>query len=264
MRKIAICGKGGVGKSFIVYGFAKALAKKGYKVLVVDVDESNQSLYKLFGFSEPPASFMDFLGGKKAVSQQLRKKFQSQEKEVKMSVIEKEKFYIEDIPQEFVKSDGNIHLLSIGKIKEPMEGCACPMGVVSREFLEKIELLDNEIILIDTEAGVEHFGRGIEKGIDAVVAVAEPYLDSIEVAEKAIVLAKEMGKKTYLIINKVFPEVEKKVLDILKKKGLTPAEIVHFSPEIYNLSLEGKAPTTAKSLEEIEKALEKIYGRVHI
>ncbi len=119
-----------------------------------------------------------------------------------MSVIEKERFYIEDIPQEFVKSDGNVYLLSIGKIKEPMEGCACPMGVVSREFLEKIELLDNEIILIDTEAGVEHFGRGIEKGIDTVVAIAEPYFDSIEVAEKAMALVQNMEKKTYLIINK--------------------------------------------------------------
>ncbi|GAB6184283.1 ATP-binding protein [Thermodesulfovibrio hydrogeniphilus] len=264
MRKIAVCGKGGVGKSFIVYGFAKVLAKKGYKVLVVDVDESNQSLYKLFGFSEPPASFMDFLGGKKAVSQQLRKKFQAQDKEVKISVIEEKKFHMNDIPKEFIKSDGNIHLLSIGKIKEPMEGCACPMGVVSREFLEKIELSEDELILVDTEAGIEHFGRGVEKGVDTIVAVAEPYLDSIEVAEKAIVLAKEMGKKTYLIINKVPAKFENKILEILQRKGLTPAGIIHFSEEVYTLSLEGKATLSAKVFEEIEKSLDSILMGVKI
>jgi len=76
------------------------------------------------------------------------------------------------------------------------------MGVISREFLEKISLKEDEIILVDTEAGVEHFGRGIEKGIDIVIAIAEPYLDSVEVAEKAIGLAQKMGKKVYLFLIK--------------------------------------------------------------
>ena len=203
MKKIAVCGKGGVGKSFIVYGFAKAFSKRGKKVLVIDSDESNQTLYKLFGFDEPPSDFMDFLGGKRNVQQSLIKRFQSGEKEPKMSVIEKDTFKINDILEEFIKRDGNIFLVSIGKIKEPMEGCACPMGVISREFLEKISLKEDEIILVDTEAGVEHFGRGIEKGIDTVIAIAEPYLDSVEVAEKAIGLAHKMGKKVYFILNTI-------------------------------------------------------------
>lgn len=262
MKKIAVVGKGGVGKSLIVFGLTKALVKNGKRVLVVDSDESNQTLYKIFGFNEPPSQFMDFLGGKKTVQQSIIKRFQSGEKEPKMSLIEKETFSIDDIPDEFIKKDGGISLLSIGKIKEPMEGCACPMGVVSREFLEKIDLKDDEIIIVDTEAGVEHFGRGIEKGIDTVIAVAEPYLDSIEVAEKALLLAQKMGKNAYLVLNKVTKEVEPKVKDAVQKRGLSIAGIIYFSPEIYNASIEGRVPEKASVFNEIESIVGKIYGTV--
>lgn len=262
MKKVAVCGKGGVGKSFIVYALAKAFSKRGKKVLVVDSDESNQTLYKLFGFKEPPAAFMDFLGGKKTVQQSLIKRFQSGEKEPKMSVIEKDTFSIDDIPDEFIKKDGNIALVSIGKIKEPMEGCACPMGVVSREFLEKIELRDNELIIVDTEAGVEHFGRGIEKGIDTVIAVAEPYLDSVEVAEKALSLSQKMGKNIYFILNKVPAEIETKIRENVQKRGLPISGLIHFSPAVYSLSIDGKIPENSEAFKEIEQFLESIYAGV--
>ncbi|WP_353684691.1 P-loop NTPase [Thermodesulfovibrio sp. 3907-1M] len=262
MKKIAVCGKGGVGKSFIVYALAKAFLKRGKRVLVVDSDESNQTLYRLFGFNEPPFSFMDFLGGKKSVQQSLIKRFQSGEKEPKMSVIEKDTFSIDDIPAEFIKKDGNLALVSIGKIKEPMEGCACPMGVVSREFLEKIELLDNEVIVVDTEAGVEHFGRGIEKGIDTVVAVAEPYLDSIEVAERVVGLAQKMGKNVYFIVNKLPAEIETKVKETVQKKGLPLSGVIHFSSDVYSFSIDGKIPENSEAFREVGEVLESIYAGV--
>ncbi|GLI53690.1 nucleotide-binding protein [Thermodesulfovibrio yellowstonii] len=256
MRKAVVCGKGGVGKSFIVYGISKSMANKGKNVLVVDTDESNQTLYRLFGFSDPPESFMDFLGGKKAIQQNIKKRFQSSEKEPTMNVIEKSSFSVSHIPREFIKKDGNIALISIGKIKEPMEGCACPMGIISREFLEKIELKENEVIIVDTEAGVEHFGRGVEKGIDTVIAVAEPYLDSIEVAEKALSLAQKIGKRVYLVINKVQKEIEDKVKKTVSNKGLEISALIHFSPDIYSLSLEGRTPESSQVYVEIEKFVE--------
>jgi CO dehydrogenase maturation factor len=262
MKKIAVCGKGGVGKSFFVCAFAKAFSKRGKKILVIDSDESNQTLYKLFGFNEPPSDFMDFLGGKKNVQQSLIKRFQSGEKEPKMSVIEKDSFSINDIPEEFIKRDGNISLVSIGKIKEPMEGCACPMGAISREFLEKILLKDDEIIIVDTEAGVEHFGRGVEKGIDTVIALAEPYLDSVEVAEKAIRLSQKMGKNVYFILNKVPAEFENKVRENVQKKGLTISGLIHFSPDVYHESINGKIPDNSIVFKEIEQILESIYAGV--
>ncbi len=262
MKKTVVCGKGGVGKSFIVYGIAKAMVRKGKNVLVVDTDESNQTLYRLFGFNEPPQPFMDFLGGKKTIQQSIKKRLQSSEKEPKMSVIEKSTFRISDIPAQFVKKDGKIALLSIGKINQPMEGCACPMGIISREFLEKIELGEDEAIIVDTEAGVEHFGRGIEKGIDTVIAVAEPYLDSIEVAEKAISLAKKIDKRVYLLINKVPNDLEGKVRETVIKKGLEISALINFLPEVYNLSIEGRIPENFDAFVEIERFTEMLNAAV--
>jgi CO dehydrogenase maturation factor len=143
-----------------------------------------------------------------------------------------------------------------------MEGCACPMGAISREFLEKILLKDDEIIIVDTEAGVEHFGRGVEKGIDTVIALAEPYLDSVEVAEKAIRLSQKMGKNVYFILNKVPAEFENKVRENVQKKGLTISGLIHFSPDVYNESINGKIPDNSIVFKEIEQILESIYAGV--
>lgn len=252
MVRMAVCGKGGVGKSFVVYGLAQAFLKKGKRVLVLDADESNQSLYKLFGFEAPPHSFMDFLGGKKVFAQKLREAFRKGEGEPKMTVLESERFTLSELPGEILKVKGELYLMSVGKIKEPLEGCACPMGVLGREFLEKLELKENEVLIVDTEAGIEHFGRGLEKGIYTVIVVTEPYLDALEVAEKALQLAKQMNKQTYLIVNKVPPEYRERIITFLEKKGLKPQALLSFSPEVYTASLEGKTPEEAIPLKEIE------------
>lgn len=76
MSKILVSGKGGVGKSFFSVALAKALERKNFKVLLIDADESNQSLYRLLGFEAPVLSYMDYLGGKKVFKERLRKAFQ--------------------------------------------------------------------------------------------------------------------------------------------------------------------------------------------
>jgi CO dehydrogenase maturation factor len=258
MLKIVVAGKGGVGKSSVVYVMARVLSKRGKRVFVVDTDESNQTLYRLFGFESPALSFMDYFGGKQKVKESLMRRLKSGEKEVKTSLLERERFTLEDLPEEIIQKDGKIVLMSIGKIKEPHEGCACPMGVLSREFLEKVVLKEGEYILVDTEAGIEHFGRGLERGIDVVIALAEPYLDSIEVAEKILNLAQKMNKPVYLILNKVQKDTESKVKEFLKNRGLPLAGLIHFSPEVYALSLEGKVPEGGEVFHKIEEILEKI------
>lgn len=258
MNKIAIVGKGGVGKSFITYALSKFFAQKANKVLVVDCDESNKSLFRLFGFAHSPKDFMDFLGGKKAVQQKLIKKFK--DKEAKINILEKGLVTLESIPTEFIQQDGNIFLINIGKISHPMEGCACPMGVVSREFLEKIELKKDELVIVDTEAGVEHFGRGIEQGIDVVLAIAEPYLDSIEVAKRAYFLAKDMGKRAYLLFNKVTSNLKERLEKTLEQQDIELLGFIDFYPEVYASALDGKIPENKSVFSEIEKIGEKIYG----
>jgi CO dehydrogenase maturation factor len=77
-----------------------------------------------------------------------------------------------------------LKLVSIGKILQALEGCACPMGVLSREFLNTLTLDENELVIVDMEAGVEHFDRGIDESNDTILLVVEPSMESIIMAEK--------------------------------------------------------------------------------
>lgn len=153
--KILICGKGGSGKSTVAALLAKEIARRGTRVLIVDIDESNFGLYKLLGF-EQPRDFMESLGGKKALSERLMRFIRSERRE-DLSIIPSA-FGIQDIPPEVMVGDEMIKLVAIGKIHDFGEGCACPMGALAREFLEKL-YPDGAHVIVDTDAGIEHFGR---------------------------------------------------------------------------------------------------------
>ena len=172
--KILICGKGGSGKSVVSALLAREIAKRGKEVLVVDTDESNFGLYKQLGF-EQPKDFMESFGGKKALSERLMKFIRSEGKEG-LKILDE--FSIKDIPQELVVGEDGVKLIAIGKIHSFGEGCACPMGALTREFLEKLKT-SGEHIVVDTDAGIEHFGRGVEAGCDKIVVVVDPSFESV-------------------------------------------------------------------------------------
>jgi CO dehydrogenase maturation factor len=242
MKKIAICGKGGVGKSFLTFVLTNAFLDQGFKVIVVDGDESNFSLHKYFGFPSAPQPLVDFLGGKPALKEVLRKSFQSKTEPTleEVSPFNQKTFKLSDFPEEYVLKKGDMALVSIGKIRKSLEGCACPYGFLTKKFLEKIALEEGEVLLLDTEAGVEHFGRGIEKEVDAVIVVAEPYLDSIEVGKRAYNLAKELSKRTFFVLNKAPHELREKALELCKANGLEVDAVFPYSSKVYEASILGK------------------------
>ncbi len=241
--KILVCGKGGCGKSVVAALIAKELANKGMRVLVVDTDESNFGIYRNFGVVQPK-DFMEYLGGKDAVRDVLIKSIQSGSGErVKMF----KEITIDEIPEDYVVSKGNIKIMAIGKIHDFGEGCACPMGAVAREFLEALKLNDDEYIVVDTDAGIEHFGRGVEAGCDLIVAVVEPSYESIQLTNKIVELANKIGKKVVILANKVDDETMK----LIKADAYLP-----FKKEIYIACLEGKE---LPEVDEIRDVVDKIY-----
>ncbi len=225
--KVLVCGKGGCGKSVVAALIAKELANRGKRVLVVDTDESNFGIYRNFGV-EQPKDFMEHLGGKDAVREVLIKSIQSGSGErVRMF----KKITIDEIPEDYVVSKGNIKIMAIGKIHDFGEGCACPMGAVAREFLEALKLNDDEYVVVDTDAGIEHFGRGVEAGCDVIVAIVEPSYESIQLTNKIVELANKIGKRVVILANKVDDETAK----LIKANAYLP-----FKREIYIACLEGK------------------------
>ena len=251
--KISVCGKGGSGKSTIVTLLAGEALARGYQVLVVDSDESNSGLFRMLGFDQPPTPLMELVGGKKSLKRKMGQP----------SVLAEASILIEDIPPPHLLRRDGLMLVSIGKILQSLEGCACPMGVLSREFLKKLALKADELVIVDMEAGVEHFGRGVETSIDSVLIVVEPPFESLEVAKKIHSLAAGIGiGNTWAVLNKVpSEEIARKLEEELKKRGINVIGCIHLDPEVFKSSVEGGVVSKGRAAEEIKDVLDSMLSR---
>ena len=196
--RVLICGKGGSGKSTLSALIATALKDRGYSVLLVDADESNFGLHRLLGIPYP-VSLLDSLGGKKGFKEKRSSAFPQTIDGIPF----KEKARINQIPEACIAQTDGIKLLVIGKIHHFGEGCACPMGMLSKMFLSKLDFAEKEIVIIDTAAGVEHFGRGVDGDCDMILDVVDPTFESLELTKKMQDMAIKAGVEIYFVLNKV-------------------------------------------------------------
>ncbi len=237
MTKMAICGKGGSGKSTTVALLAHGVSASGRRVLVVDSDESNPGLYRMLGFDQRPTPLLELVGGKKQVFPTF-----SEESESRDLLLTRAEIRVADLPEGYIVQRDGIGLVSIGKILQSFEGCACPMGVLSREFLKRLRLGEDEVALIDMEAGIEHFGRGVEANLDSVLVVTEPSFDSLELAEKINALAAEAGvERVWTLLNKVpSQEIGLRLQQKLQERDISVVGAIGYEPEIFEAGLEGR------------------------
>ena len=251
--KISVCGKGGSGKSTIVTLLASEARTRGYRVLVVDSDESNSGLFRMLGFDQPPIPLMELVGGKKS----LRRKMGHPGIFAEVSIP------IENIPPPHLLRRDGLMLVSIGKILQSLEGCACPMGVLSREFLKKLTLKADELAIVDMEAGVEHFGRGVETSIDSVLIVVEPPFESLEVAKRTHSLAAGIGiKNIWAVLNKVpSEEIAGKLERELDESDIDVIGCIHLDTEVFKSSVEGGVLSKGSAAEEIGDVLDSMLSR---
>jgi len=248
--KISVCGKGGSGKSTIVALLASEARSKGYRVLVVDSDESNSGLFGMLGFDYPPVPLMELVGGKKSLQQKMGQP----------SVLAESRIVLEDLPSQYLVQKDGLTLVGIGKILQSLEGCACPMGVLSREFLKKLALAEDELVIVDMEAGVEHFGRGVETSIDSVLIVVEPPLESVNVGQKIHDLASGIGiSNVWAILNKVPSEdIATRLKTELQERQIEVVGCIYFDADIFSSSLDGRMPAKGVAVQEIKDVLDRI------
>jgi len=239
--KILVCGKGGCGKSTIVTLLAKEIATRKSKVLVIDNDESNIGIHSRLGMQKPE-DFMNYFGGKKVLFEKTKEM--------------KDKWRLGDLPGDYLTEKGNIQLLSMGKIYRFGEGCACPINALSSKFLEILDLGDEEFLIADTDAGIEHFGRGVEKGVDILLVVIDPSQESILLAEKISELGRQVDKPVYYILNRVADqETEELLLNSIDKEKVIA--IIPESKEIFVAGLAGNEfNMDVKGIREIADMLE--------
>ncbi len=241
--KILVSGKGGCGKSTISAMLGKYLAENDHHVLIVDADESNPGLYRMLGLPRVK-TLAEHLGGKKRAKILMAAEGKGELDE------ELFKWTLDEVPGEILARKGNLAVLTIGKIEEAEEGCACPFGFLARKLLEGIRLKEDEVIIVDTEAGIEHFGRGVDKYVDVVIDVAEPSVESIELSKKIASLSESLSLRHFLVLNKALQEVEEKL-------SVRPDVVIPFDRNFILDSLTGKE---VEPIAQVEKLWNIING----
>ena len=196
--KVLICGKGGCGKSTLAVMLARALERRGRRVLLVDADESNFGLHHLLGVPAP-RSLLVTLGGKPGLKARRSDPLGG-------GAVLPPRMRIDDLPGECLSTRGGVHLLAVGKIEHFGEGCACPIGRLFRDLFAGLVLGDGDVVLVDAEAGIEHFGRRLDGACDLVLTVADPTRESILLAAKVAALSAEAGADNAVVCNRIDPQ----------------------------------------------------------
>lgn len=254
VQKIAVCGKGGVGKSTISTLMGNVMASQGYTTLLIDTDESNPGLARMLGLSVEPRPLIKLL-----------KRFSDKETDAENGWLCKNEISLSDIPAEFLSEKENLKFLMLGKITDPFEGCACNMAGLIRDLLKKIVLKENEKVIIDTEAGVESFGRGIERSVDTVLIIVEPSFESIGLAEKINYMAGGIGVRTVrAILNKTpSKKIENKIKERLSKLKIKSIGSVSFDLKVNEDAFEGKPLEKSRAEEDINSIMKILLDLNH-
>jgi len=203
--KVAISGKGGVGKTLLTAHLAKIFAESGYSVLAIDADPS-ANLGATLGFPHPqeivPISEMDALIEERTGA-----------RPGKLAPFFKLNPKVDDLPEKYWVEHKGIKLMVMGRIKKGGSGCYCPENALLQALVNHLLLQRNEVVILDMEAGVEHLGRATAKAVDKLIIVVEPGRRSIETAHAISKLAQDIGLHNIAVVgNKVRSQAEKEFL----------------------------------------------------
>lgn len=197
IQKMAVCGKGGVGKSTVTFLLASKLLQMGYRVIVVDMDSSNPFLCHRFEMEVPLP----------LVSIRNFEDTESREWMLQDTIL------VNEIPEKFIAVKDELYIMAAGKIENAFQGCACTIAGLMKDFLSKIQIGNKEILIIDNEAGIENFGRGVEMETDTILSIVEPGIDSLMLNKKIHELCVEMGiPRFWTILNRITDEEDQEIM----------------------------------------------------
>lgn len=233
--KVAVSGKGGVGKTTIAGALARYWALQGKRVLAIDADPVNH-LAATIGITQdkmpvPLSKMSELIEERTGVPQgdSFGKLFRLNPK-------------VDDIPEKYATlSPDGVRLLVLGTIERASSGCFCPENALLRTLLDHIMLLRDDFLVVDMEAGLEHLGRGSSKGLDLLLLIVEPGQRSLDTAVRIRDLAKELGiKRTGVILNKVTDASQIEEVDAkLKAEGLELISSIPYDPVLIAADLKG-------------------------
>jgi len=256
--KIAITGKGGVGKTTITALLSHIYSSEGKRVIAVDADP-DANLASALGLSggdikdiRPIADMTELIEERTGA------------KPGSIGGVFKLNPKVDDIPDEFSYKVNSIKLLVLGRSKSASSGCYCPENALLRRLLKHLVLERDEVVIVDMEAGIEHLTRGTTEGVNAFIVVVEPGQRSIQTALTIRGLAEGLGiKKVFIIANKVRGEDD---VEFIKGslRGFEFLGSIHFNTQIIESDMKGIPSYRASEevLREVKAIKERLEGLI--
>jgi CO dehydrogenase maturation factor len=207
--KIAVAGKGGVGKTTVTALLAHHFAQAGRPVLAIDADPS-PCLGPALGF--PDAALLD-LRPIAEMGELIAERTGTSAKSSAGGFFRLNPD-VADLPERFSATHRGIRLLLLGAVQEGGSGCICPASALLKELVRHVMLKRNEVVLLDLYAGVEHLGRGTAEAVDAMLVVAEPTNRSMRTVRQIAALAADIGiRNIHLAGNKAGSESDRRFFE---------------------------------------------------
>ncbi|MFO8009926.1 MAG: carbon monoxide dehydrogenase accessory protein CooC [Dehalococcoidia bacterium] len=259
MLKLAVSGKGGVGKTTLSSLMARIYAARGHNVIAIDANpDANfgaalgiplEDIEKITPIAEMNELIEERTGAKPGTAAPF---FKMNPK-------------VDDIPDRFSVDKDGVKLLMLGTVDTGGMGCICPESTLLRALLSHLILRREDTIILDMDAGVEHLARGTVRAVDAFIVVVEPGQRSIQTARSVKKLAADLGvKKTYVVGNKIErpedQELIKSSLPDLEVIGFLSADPLVREADFKGLSPYDMAPNAVAEATQIVDHLEKMHG----
>jgi len=234
--KIAVSGKGGVGKTTLVALLARLLQQRGKQVIVIDADP-DANLGSALGIPdaeqiEPIVNLKELIAERTGAGPESYGKF------FKLNP------HVSDIPDRYARDADGVKLLVLGAVQTGGGGCACPESVFLKSLLMHLVVRRDEAVIVDMEAGIEPLGRATVGSVDALLVVVEPSRRSVETAERVRKLAAEIGlNNVWIVGNRIQNDEEKTFL----QEQLRNFRVLGFVPFDESLPVSDRAGTGAFS-----------------
>ena len=250
--KIAISGKGGVGKTTLASMLSKVFSEAGYSVLAIDADP-NSNLAATLGISNPdditPISEMEALIEERTGA-----------KPGKSGGFFKLNPKVDDLPEKYSLKSNGVRLMVMGRIKKGGTGCYCPENALLQALVTHLLLGRDEVVIMDMEAGVEHLGRATAKAVDRLIVVVEPGRRSVETARRIKKLAEEIGLHNIAAVgSKVRSQSEREFLTSslpdFEFLGFIPYDQAIVDADLAGRPLYGASPRIIDEVRNIYRAL---------
>jgi CO dehydrogenase maturation factor len=237
--KIAVAGKGGVGKTLVAGTLARFLGRENIQVLAVDADP-NPTLASTLGIPADIASKVVPL----TENDELVEERTGMDKKTYGGMF-KLNPRVSDLAEKYgVPGPDNTTLLIAGTVTIGGAGCMCPAGALLKALIRHLIVGSDEAFVMDLEAGIENLGRGTSRGMDALIVVVEPGQTSINTVKRIKKLANDIGVDTVLAVgNKVMDDMDKEAIEsTLKTMNVPLMTIIPFDKAIRHANLKGQAP----------------------